>query len=140
MMLPIVVFDTNILISASLSQRSNPYRSLQLAKDGLVQSVTCREILDEFQEKLLSKFDYSPQDAKSTTDKVLDYSQLVNITNSLKGMCADPDDDMVLECGVVANANYIVTGDKHLLSLGDYQSIIILKATDFLASIQDFQN
>lgn len=139
-MLPIVVFDTNILISATLSQRSNPYRCLQLAKDSLIQSVTCREILDEFQEKLLSKFDYSPQDAQSTTDRVLDYSQLVNITNSLKGMCADPDDDMVLECGVVANANYIVTGDKHLLSLGDYQSIIILKATDFLASIQEFQN
>lgn len=136
-MLSIVVFDTNILISATLSQRSNPYRCLQLAKDGLIQSVTCREILDEFQEKLLSKFDYSPQDAQSTTDQVLDYSQLVNITNSLKGMCADPDDDMVLECGVVANANYIVTGDKHLLSLGDYQSIIILKATDFMASIQE---
>jgi len=125
------------LISATLSQRSNPYRCLQLAKDGLIQSVTCREILDEFQEKLLSKFDYSPQDAQSTTDQVLDYSQLVNITNSLKGMCADPDDDMVLECGVVANANYIVTGDKYLLSLGDYQSIIILKATDFMASIQE---
>jgi uncharacterized protein len=64
----------------------------------------------------------------------------VNITNSLKGMCADPDDDMVLECAVVANANYIVTGDKHLLCLGDYQNILILKATDFLASIQELQN
>ena len=51
-------------------------------------------------------------------------------------MCADPDDDMVLECGVVANANYIVTGDKHLLSLGDYQNILILKPTDFLVRIQ----
>ena len=135
-MLSIVVFDTNILISATLSQRSSPYRCLQLAKDGLIQSMTCREILDEFQEKLLSKFDYSPQDAQSTTDQVLDYSQLVNITNNLKGMCADPDDDMVLECGVVANANYIVTGDKHLLSLGDYQNILILKPTDFLVRIQ----
>ncbi len=135
-MLSIVVFDTNILISATLSQRSSPYRCLQLAKDGLIQSMTCREILDEFQEKLLSKFDYSPQDAQSTTDQVLDYSQLVNITNNLKGMCADPDDDMVLECGVVANVNYIVTGDKHLLSLGDYQNILILKPTDFLVRIQ----
>ena len=131
-MLPIVVFDTNILISATLSQRSNPYRCLQLAKDGLIQSVTCREILDEFQEKLLLKFDYSPPDAQSITDRVLDYSRLVNITNSLKGICADPDDDMVLECAVVAKANYIVTGDKHLLSLGNYQNSLILKATDFL--------
>lgn len=139
-MLSIVVFDTNILISATLSQRSSPYRCLQLAQDGLIQSMTCREILDEFQEKLLLKFDYSPSDAKLTTDRVLDYSQLVNITNSLKGICADPDDDMVLECAVVANANYIVTGDKHLLSLGNYQNSLILKATDFLATTQELQN
>jgi putative PIN family toxin of toxin-antitoxin system len=139
-MLPIVIFDTNILISATLSQKSNPYACLQLAKDGLVKSVTCREILDEFKEKLSFKFDYSPNDAQSTTDRVLDYSQLVNITNSLKGICADPDDDMVLECAVVANANYIVTGDKHLLSLINYQNSLILKATDFLASIQELQN
>ena len=48
----VAVFDTNILLSALLSLRGNPFRCLALAKTGAVQSVTCQEILDEFQEKL----------------------------------------------------------------------------------------
>ena len=45
---------------------------------------------------------------------------------------ADPDDDMVVECAVVGSATHIVTGDKHLLSLGKYQEIAIVKATEFI--------
>jgi predicted nucleic acid-binding protein len=44
-MLSIVVFDTNILISATLSQRSSPYRCLQLAKDGLIQLLMIEDSL-----------------------------------------------------------------------------------------------
>src|SRR5690349_24784989 len=44
----VVVFDTNILLSALLSLRGNPFRCLALAKAAVVQSVTCQEILDEF--------------------------------------------------------------------------------------------
>jgi uncharacterized protein len=52
----IVVFDTNILISALFSQTGSPFRSLALAKIGQIESVTCQEIMDEFAEKLLLKF------------------------------------------------------------------------------------
>ena len=127
-----VVFDTNILISAIFSQRSSPFRCLQLAKDEVLRSVTCQEILDEFQGKLLGKFSYEPLQAQAFVDEVQNFSQLVAITNTLKGVSADPDDDMVLECALVGRATYIITGDKHLLSLGNYQDILIVKAADFL--------
>jgi putative PIN family toxin of toxin-antitoxin system len=52
----IVVFDTNILLSAIFSQKGSPFRCLALAKMGQVESVICREILDEFAEKLLIMF------------------------------------------------------------------------------------
>jgi predicted nucleic acid-binding protein len=39
---------------------------------------------------------------------------------------------MVIECAVLGEANYIVTGDRHLLSMQSYQNIVILKARDFL--------
>jgi predicted nucleic acid-binding protein len=45
----------------------------------------------------------------------------------------DPDDNRVLECAVSAGSAYIVTGDKHLLRLGVYDSIRILRVSDFLA-------
>lgn len=50
---PIVVFDTNTLFSG-LGWRGSPYRCLELARNGRIESVTCREILLELGEKLLT--------------------------------------------------------------------------------------
>jgi predicted nucleic acid-binding protein len=46
---------------------------------------------------------------------------------------ADPTDNRVLECAVAGNAAYIVTGDKHLLDIKEYQGIIMLSPAGFLA-------
>lgn len=103
-----------------------------------MQSVTCQEILDEFQEKLQSKFSYSSQRTQAEVQEVINCSQLVTITNTLNVVAADPDDNMVLECAVVGGATYIVTGDRrHLLPLGSYQGIFIVSAADFLALVSN---
>lgn len=134
-MFSIVIFDTNILISAVLSQRGSPSRCLEIARENRVQSLTCQEILDEFQEKLQNKFAYSLQGAQAKVQEVLNYSQIVTISNTLK-VTTDPDDNMVLECAVIGGATYIVTGDKrHLLPLGSYQGISIINASDFLTLV-----
>ena len=39
---------------------------------------------------------------------------------------------MVIECAVAGYATHVITGDKHLLSLNQYQNIAIAKATDFV--------
>jgi putative PIN family toxin of toxin-antitoxin system len=128
----IVVFDTNILLSALLSTNSNPFRCLALARIGQVESVTCQEILDEFAEKLLVKFKFSEEMAQSAKKEVCKFSRLVEISGTLKAVPNDPDDDMVVECAVIGNATHIVTGDKHLLSLSNHESIAILKAAEFI--------
>ncbi len=128
----IVVFDTNILISALFSQTGSPFRALALAKIGQIESVTCQEIMDEFAEKLLLKFKFSKDKTQSAVDEILSFSCMVEISGTLKAVPNDADDDMVIECAVVGNASHIVTGDKHLLSLVKYQDIAIAKATDFV--------
>jgi predicted nucleic acid-binding protein len=45
----------------------------------------------------------------------------------------DPDDDKVIECAVVGKADYIVTGDRHLLVFGQYGNISIVKAAQFIS-------
>lgn len=45
---------------------------------------------------------------------------------------ADPEDDVFLLCAVVAEAEYIVSGDHHLLDLEEYADIPILTVDDFL--------
>jgi putative PIN family toxin of toxin-antitoxin system len=129
----VVVLDTNILLSALLSPLSNPSKCLKIAKIGIIQSVSCQEIIDEFQEKLTSKFKYSTSESQKIIDDFLDYSTIVKITNKLDVVEKDPDDNKIIECATIGRATHIITGDKkHLLPMEKYQQILIVNATNFL--------
>jgi len=129
----VVVLDTNILLSALLSPLSNPSKCLKLAKTDVIQSVTCQEIIDEFQEKLTSKFKYSARESQKIINDFLDYSKIVKITNKLDVVEKDPDDNKIIECAIIGRATHIITGDKkHLLPMEKYQQILIVNATNFL--------
>lgn len=80
----VVVFDTNILISALLSLNGNPFRCLAMAKIGQIESVTCQEILDEFAEKLLLKFKFSEEMTQAAAEEVRGFSRIVEISATLK--------------------------------------------------------
>jgi predicted nucleic acid-binding protein len=45
----------------------------------------------------------------------------------------DPDDNIIIACAIESEADAIVSGDQHLLSLGSYHGIPIVKAVDFLS-------
>lgn len=66
----IVVFDTNILISAVLSALGNPARCLDLAKAEKIESVTCGQILAEFEEKLRNKFKHTSERITAAVEQV----------------------------------------------------------------------
>lgn len=95
-MIQVVVFDTNVLLSALLSLHGSPFRCLALAKTGVVKSVTCQQILDEFQEKLVVKFAFEPRQAHKAADEIRNCSQVVTIYNTINVVTADPDDDKIL--------------------------------------------
>lgn len=134
-MRPVVVFDTNILISA-IGWRGAPYHCLELARVGAVDGMSCAEILDELEEKLRSKLYFADDVVAETMAELLGILHLVPITNTLNVVAADPDDNKVVECAVVAGATHIVTGDRrHLLPIGSYQGISIIMAADLLALV-----
>ncbi|MBM3241629.1 putative toxin-antitoxin system toxin component, PIN family [Candidatus Poribacteria bacterium] len=131
------VFDTNILLSG-VGWRGSPYRCLELARAGIVEGLTCRELLDELVEKLQAKLNFSAIQVADTIADLLGFLRVVIITNTLKAVNTDPDDDKVLECAVVGGATHIVTGDRrHLILLGSYHGIPIVTATDFLALVAE---
>ncbi len=130
-----VVFDTNIWISA-LRMKGNPYRCVLLAVLGVVVSVTCAELLDELRHVLTHKFRLPSELVERHLVAIQNLSELVAITGRLRVVVEDPDDDKVVECAVVGGADYIVTGDKHLLALKQYGNIAIVKASEFLKIAQ----
>jgi len=130
----VAVFDTNILFSA-IGWQGKPFQCVELARTGLVDAASCREILDELAAKLQTKLAFSAQQAVDAVADLLGFLRLVTITGSLRVVVADPDDDKVLQCAVAAAATHIVTGDRrHLLPLASYQGIPIVTAAEFLTA------
>jgi uncharacterized protein len=132
---PRVVFDTNILFSAG-GWLGNPHQCVQAARQGKCLSLTCEPILAELAEKLQLKRGFDATKAAEITDEIRAFSKLIAIPGTLKVIAADPDDNAVLECAVIGQARYLVSGDRHLVVLGSYQGIQITKAADFLALLQ----
>lgn len=132
----IVVYDTNILLSG-LGWKGVPYRCVELARRGTVAGLTCSEILEELAEKLTTKLGYSPSQTTDAVKDLLGFLKLVKITNTLKVVEGDAEDDKVIECAVLGSATHIVTGDRrHLLPLESYQDILIVTASDFLSQFE----
>ena len=131
-----VVFDTNILFSA-VGWLGNPHQCVQAARQGKCLSLTCESILAELAEKLQLKRGLDAGKTAEITGEIRAFSKIIVIPGTLKVIVADPDDDAILECAVIGQAQYLVSGDRHLLAVGNYQGIQIVKAAEFLAVLQD---
>jgi uncharacterized protein len=127
-----VVFDTNIWISGLL-WRGKPYQCLLLARSQVVQHVHCSEMLAELSRKLRRTFDFSEDHIRAVLYDLRRVSEAVEITGELHAVDGDPDDDKFIECALVGSAEMIISGDHHLLDLGEYDGISILSAAKFLA-------
>jgi putative PIN family toxin of toxin-antitoxin system len=126
-----VVFDTNILFSAT-AWRGNPFQCVERARVGEVEAVTCPELMEELAEKLEMKLGFSPDQAVEALADYLGFLRMVSISGLLHAVPRDPDDNMVLECAIKGQAQYIVTGDQDLLALKTFRNIQIVRASDFL--------
>lgn len=127
-----VVFDTNTWISGLL-WRGKPYQCLLLARSKVVQAVYCEPMVAELSEKLRTKFGFSENRIHAAVYDLRRVSTRVEITGELHVVANDPDDDKFVECALVAGASMIVSGDHHLLTLGQYENIRVLSAAEFVA-------
>lgn len=94
-------------------------------------------MLDELAEKLQTKLGFTDEQITGVLADLLSFLAVVEISNILHIISADPDDDKVLECAVAGGAGYIISGDRrHILPLGSYQGITILSTADFLSKIK----
>jgi putative PIN family toxin of toxin-antitoxin system len=125
-----VVFDTNILVSALLF-KGGLAGLVDLWKRGRLIPVLSRETFQEFKAVLeYPKFSLTHQEIKVIIEEeVLPYFEVVEITDTVKGICRDADDDKFIACAVSAAADFIVSGDKDLLDMGQYKSVRIISAS-----------
>jgi putative PIN family toxin of toxin-antitoxin system len=126
-----VVADTNILISAFLFG-GLPRIFVDLELSGAFGLVTSHALLEELDEKLRGKFAMPEAKAQAFLTLLKRQATVTNPSIVLDAVPGDPDDNRVLECALAGQADFIVSGDKHLLRLGSHAGIVIFTVRQFL--------
>jgi len=130
-----VVLDTNVLISAILFG-GKPREILEKAIHGKIRLCISEPILEELNGVLRRpKFGYSPEMIQFILTELAGISDFVTPSRRINVVLVDQKDNAILECAIEAKANYIVTGDSHLLKLGRYQRIEVLNSVAFLQKL-----
>lgn len=130
-----VVLDTNIFVSSFFG--GNPKKVIDLWKSGKIRICLTEEILEEYL-LVLTRFELSAR----TLDDLLGLFKhgenicFVPVRERLEIIKNDPPDDKFLECAASANADFIISGDHHLLELGKFRGIKILTPAAFIAAFE----
>ncbi len=130
-----IVCDTNVLVSGVLFN-GPPRRILEQVALGKIENAISFEILAEANNVLTRpKFGLSSEQVTGIIETFTETFILVAPTERVSVVKDDPADDRILEAALAARANLIVSGDKHLLSLGTWNNVEILSPAKFLERV-----
>lgn len=138
-----VVLDTNVFVSSLLSTEGTPAQLLNAWREGRYVLVTSPAIIAEVVEVLESpriskKYLIRHQDVENLVDVLKTDAVLVPGEAGVKGSVPrDPRDEMFLACAIDANADCIVSGDRHLLDLQTFRGIPILTVNEFAEELEN---
>lgn len=127
-----MVADTNVIVSALL-WAENESRILPLAEKGEIELLTSLALLDELKKVLVRRrFGLNEKGVDDAVKYILTLSKVVLPKRGLEVICEDQAGNRILECAVEGRARYVVSGDMHLLRLGKFKGIKILRLKEFL--------
>jgi len=129
-----IVLDTNTLISALGWKGGNEWQLLQKCIRQDNKLVMSKSIIEEFTDVIRrEKFSFIPAEKKEEFIGYLtEISDVVKPVRKVKIIKDDPDDNKILECALCGNADYIVSGDSHLLDLKECLGIKIVRTRRML--------
>lgn len=127
-----VVFDTNILVSALVFPGGRGEAALRRIVEEQDQLVISKPILGELLGILGRKFARDAEELAHAAVFLSELGSLVKPRRRLRVVKDDPD-NRILECAIAGRADAIVTGDKALLGLREYQGVRILSLREYLA-------
>lgn len=132
-MVPKVVLDTNIIVSA-FGWRGGPHQILLRCIAGDFHLHLSPALLQETTRVLAyPKFGFKKSQIDESAALIVEIATMVNPSFTLNLVAADPSDNRVLECAISAGCRFIVSGDRHLLELRNLQEIQVFTPDAFLA-------
>ena len=136
-----VVLDTNVVVSRFISQGGVPGQLIDRWSRGDYDLLVSEPVLIEYQQALTyahvrKLHGYTDLQIEGWLGEVRKTSINIVAIGALRVVSADPKDDKFIECAIAGGADYIVSGDKHLLDLREYEGIRILSPADFLRVLE----
>jgi putative PIN family toxin of toxin-antitoxin system len=121
-----VVLDTNVLVSGLAYPGSIPGRVVSIWRQGGLDVVLSRYILDETARVLprLSRIHLSSGEIRDLVDSLMFIADIVEPDEERNVSLRDPADQQVLGTFRASGADYLITGDNDLLALSDTYSIV----------------
>jgi len=131
-----IVADTNILVSATF-WGGDSERIMREVEKGRVTLVLSSEIIKELlkvlnTDEMLQKIRDKDLKFRMTTAKLMSLAEIVAPDEKLDAVPDDPDDNIILECAKKGAVDFIITNDKHLLKLKQFEGIPIVTPKEFL--------
>lgn len=129
-----VVLDTNIIISAAISDKGNPASIILLLAMKSIKNYTSQELIEELMsiingQEILERIDTTRKE--TILKQYTDYS--IKITPARKiDIVKDPKDNKFIEVAAEAKADFLISGDPHLTDIKEYKGIRIVKPKEFL--------
>ncbi len=125
------VFDTNIYVSPFALPGGRAEEAYLHALRGRFDLLTSVPILTETATVLQSEFDGAEEKTRGMMQAISRVARILRITSRLH-VVADEPDNRILECAIQAHADFIVTGDRHLLTLQHYEGVKLIGLAVFL--------
>lgn len=131
------VVDTNVIISGSLKP-GNPRKIWSAFKSGKCRFVLSSSMLRELNVVLQRPKFHNLINEDGRKEIVLYLELLAELIEPAEAVtiCRDPEDNHILSCALKAEVDFIVTGDKDLLTLKSFRGIPIVKPKEFLARLK----
>lgn len=135
----IVVLDTNVWISAMI-WGGTPSKIIKLAEDKKISIQISDEIVSEINQtltypKISQIYQGTGVTRQQLIESVLQIGKLTKTEQKIDLIQQDPTDNKLIECATAANADYLISGDKHLLKMRLYKKTKILTAKAFLKTL-----
>jgi uncharacterized protein len=129
--------DTNVLVSAFIAG-GPPSRVIEASIDGRIELVLAAPVIDELERVLTLKLGFEPERLHDIAALLMDISvaRVGAPTQPVEAITGDPDDDVVLACGVSAGVQVIVSGDRrHMLPVREHRGTRIVSPQALLAEL-----
>lgn len=131
-----VVLDTNVFVSAILG------RSLQSLFEHWITNkftlIVSDEIVQEYYGVLKRpKFNLPSEILDPIFAQIFQLAEFVTPENFYNAIPADPSDNKFLDAAIAGRAEYLVSGDRHLLDLTLFEGIAIINARQFMMLLEE---